>query len=108
MKIFNVFIRLIYFFSNKHKCTSGIDSYVCIVLNLGDKCGLEWCEGYSFLTIFSCEKNTSFAPSELILGMLGWYDYTTFNTSFFLRYFLFSLEKYTGNEQPRIRYIETM
>jgi hypothetical protein len=56
MKNFNVFVQLIYFFSNGHKCTLGIDSYVCIVLNPIDKCGLEWCKGYSFLTIFSCER----------------------------------------------------
>ncbi len=57
------------------------------VLNPVDKFGLEWCEGYSFLKFFSCEKNTSFASSKPISGMLGWYDYTAFNTCFFLKYF---------------------
>jgi hypothetical protein len=80
MKNFNVFIWLIYFFSNGHKRTLGIDSYVCRVLNPVDKFGLDWCKGYSFLAIISSEKNTSFTPSEPVLGMLGWYDYTTFNT----------------------------
>jgi hypothetical protein len=52
-----------------------------LVLNPVDKFGLEWCKGYSYLKIFSGEKNISFAPSELVLGMLGWYDYITFTTS---------------------------
>jgi hypothetical protein len=88
MKKINVFIWLIYFFSNRHKCTLGIDSYVCIVLNPVDKFRLEWCKGCIFSHKFSCEKNTSFAPSEPVLSMLGWYDYTTFNICFFLKYFL--------------------
>jgi hypothetical protein len=74
-----------------------------LVLNPVDKFELEWCEGYSFLKIFSCEKNTSFPPSEPVLGMLG-----TFNTCFFLKYFLFSYVRYTGNKQPTIPYVETM
>ncbi len=48
----------------------GIDSYVCIVLNPVDKFEFERCKGYFFLTIFSCEKNTYFAPSEPVSDMM--------------------------------------
>ncbi len=50
-----------------------MDSYICIVLNPVDKFGFEWWEGYFSLTIFSCEKNTSFAPSKPVSNMIIFY-----------------------------------
>jgi hypothetical protein len=62
-----------FFWTDKEILFLGIDSYLCLVLNPVDKFGFEWCEGYFFLTIFSCEKNTSFAPSEPVSDMIIFY-----------------------------------
>ncbi len=36
-----------------------------------------------------CEKETSFAPCETVSGLIGRYDYVSFNTKYLLKYFLF-------------------
>ncbi len=46
-------------------------SYICIVLNPVDKFGFEWCKGYFFLTIFSCEKNTSSKSTWEVIRQLS-------------------------------------
>ncbi len=67
-----------------------MNSYVERIRPLKKKFGVERREGCFFSHNF-CEKETSFAPSETVPGLLGQYDSTIYLTrNFYLSNFYFA------------------